>query len=109
MNESTSDTPAGDATQSFIVCAKALARHSPVFKRMLFGGFKKSKPSKSDSDDWVVELPGDETKPFEILLDIIHGLFEQVPELLTLDELTALLVLTDKYDVTSLTRPWVAG
>ncbi|OHF02516.1 hypothetical protein CORC01_02211 [Colletotrichum orchidophilum] len=96
----------GDDTQSFIVCAKTLARHSPVFKRMLFGGFKESKPTRNETVDWVVELPDDNPKPFKILLDIIHGWFEQVPELPTLNELTALLVLTDKYDVTSLTRPW---
>lgn len=100
---------AGETAQSFIVCAKTLGRHSQVFKRMLFGGFKESKPSESDGGDWVVELPDDEAKPFQILLDIVHGWFEQVPELLTLDELTALLVLMEKYDVTSLTRPWAAG
>ncbi|EXF83602.1 hypothetical protein CFIO01_00744 [Colletotrichum fioriniae PJ7] len=31
---------AGETAQSFIVCAKTLARHSQVFKRMVFGGLR---------------------------------------------------------------------
>ncbi|KAK1656781.1 hypothetical protein BDP55DRAFT_525263, partial [Colletotrichum godetiae] len=97
---------AGRATQSFFVCAKTLARYSLVFKRMLFGGFKESKSSEDDGADWAVELPDDGAKPFQILLDIIHGWFDQVSMLLTLKDPTALLVLTDNYTVTFLTCPW---
>lgn len=42
-----------------VVCPRALSRASPVFKNMLYGGFKESKPSKGE---WVVkcndQLPG---------------------------------------------------
>ncbi|KAK1676065.1 hypothetical protein BDP55DRAFT_768239 [Colletotrichum godetiae] len=82
----------------FVVCSRALARASSVFRAMLLGGFSESKPER---DDWVVELPEVRTAPFSILLKIIHGRFCEVPQSLTLEELYQLLVVTDKYDMVS--------
>ncbi|OIW30037.1 hypothetical protein CONLIGDRAFT_644067 [Coniochaeta ligniaria NRRL 30616] len=62
---------------SFIVCSKALARASKIFKHMLFGGFAESKPA--DNAEWVVELPEDDVNGMHILMDIVHGNIDKVP------------------------------
>ncbi|OIW30032.1 hypothetical protein CONLIGDRAFT_632143 [Coniochaeta ligniaria NRRL 30616] len=38
----------GPERMPMIVCPKALARASPVFKRILFGGFAESKPADGE-------------------------------------------------------------
>ncbi|KAK1464054.1 hypothetical protein CMEL01_12815 [Colletotrichum melonis] len=76
----------------FVVCSRALARASPVFRAMLFSGFSESKP---EGDTWIVKLPEDRPAPFFILLNIIHGCFSAVPQKLELDELYQLLVVTN--------------
>ncbi|KAK7450409.1 hypothetical protein Landi51_05480 [Colletotrichum acutatum] len=87
----------------FVVCSRALARASPVFRAMLFGGFSESKP---EGDTWIVKLPEDRPAPFFILLNIIHGRFRAVPQKLKLDELYQLLVVTNKYDMLSVIFQW---
>ncbi|KAF9878376.1 hypothetical protein CkaCkLH20_03868 [Colletotrichum karsti] len=94
-------------TATYVVCAKTLARHSPIFRRMLFGGFKESKPL--DGSDWVIELPEDSPEGFKIFLDMVHGWFGRVPEELSLDQLVDVLIITEKYDATAITRPWARG
>ncbi|KXH31764.1 hypothetical protein CSIM01_09439 [Colletotrichum simmondsii] len=89
----------------FVVCSRALARASPVFRAMLFGGFSESKP---EGDTWIVNLPGDRSAPFFILLNIIHGCFSAVPQKLELDELYQLLVVTNKYDMLSVIFQWAS-
>ncbi|KAK3955848.1 hypothetical protein QBC32DRAFT_367509 [Pseudoneurospora amorphoporcata] len=92
---------------SFRVCSATLRRNSPVWKAMLFGpSWMESKPA--DGENWVVELPEDPAYPMEIILDIIHGRLEGVPQTLGLKDLRDLLVLTNKYDMTGLVRPWCA-
>lgn len=72
---------------------------------MLFNPtWMESKPA--DGENWVVELPEDPTYPMEIILDIIHGRFERIPQTLGLKDLRDLLVLTKKYDMTGIVRPW---
>ena len=90
--------------QRFRVCSSTLRRHSPVWKKMLFGPWKESKPNKDEYQDWIVEFPDDPVKPMEIVLNIIHGHFDQVPRSLSLDELYQLLILTHKYDMTRTLR-----
>ncbi|KXH62511.1 hypothetical protein CNYM01_01722 [Colletotrichum nymphaeae SA-01] len=87
----------------FVVCSRALARASPVFRAMLFDGFSESKP---EGDTWIVKLPEDRPAPFFILLNIIHGCFSAVPQKLELDELYQLLVVTNKYDMLSVIFQW---
>ncbi|KAK1535856.1 hypothetical protein CPAR01_09398 [Colletotrichum paranaense] len=87
----------------FVVCSRALARASPVFRAMLFSGFSESKP---EGDTWIVKLPEDRPAPFFILLNIIHGCFSAVPQKLELDELYQLLVVTNKYDMLSVIFQW---
>jgi hypothetical protein len=105
------------------VDSKAVVRASPVFKRMLYGGFVESKPSEGE---WVVQLPEDDINAMAIIFNIIHGHVEKVPKVLpkTMGELvgpssqcyhdaaveTDMLYLittsADKYDLIRLLRPW---
>jgi hypothetical protein len=86
-----------------VVCPRALSRASPVFKNMLYGGFKESKPSKGE---WVVKLPEDDPQALFLVLHIVHGQYDKVPKTLPEQKLYAVTVLTDKYDLTSSLRPW---
>lgn len=116
----------GDETRkvSCDVDSKTVARASPVFERMLFGGFAESKPSTGDA--WVVRLPEDDINAMAILFDIIHGRAHKVPKLLPkslaelagpsahcdfddaveTDVLYLVVVAADKYDIIHLLRPW---
>ncbi|KAK7963988.1 hypothetical protein PG996_008324 [Apiospora saccharicola] len=95
-----------DVVFTFQVCSRTLARSSPVWKAMLFGGFAESKPKEGD---WIVSLPDDSPEAMSTLLGIIHAKFEGVPllnHLITSHDLFNLTVLTDKYDLTHILRPW---
>lgn len=94
--------------QRFRVCSSALRRHSPVWKQMFFGPWRESKSVNAESEEWIVEFPDDHVKPTEIVLNIIHGRFNRVPRSLSLDELYKLVILTNKYDLTEVLRPWCA-
>ncbi|RYP37003.1 hypothetical protein DL767_003158 [Monosporascus sp. MG133] len=94
---------------TYVVCSKALSRSSPVFKRLLYGGFAESKKPEAGGQ-WTVCLPEDEPAPMKIILNIAHGRFDQVPiKWDTVKDLYLLTVLTDKYDLTHLLRPWAQG
>ncbi|GJC80398.1 hypothetical protein ColLi_03236 [Colletotrichum liriopes] len=91
--------------QDFVVCSRALGRSSPVLKAMLFGGFAESRPGE-DGGEWIVDLPEDSTEAMEIVLNIVHGHFNLVPEKLPLMRLYNVLTITEKYDMTVILRPW---
>jgi len=96
----------GEEQKRMKVCSRTLARHSPVFKTMLFGDWAESRPSSS-SQHWEVELPDDPWTSIHSVLNIVHGKFEQVEELQPgLEALYDILSLTNKYDMTSTLRPW---
>ncbi|KAI0600989.1 hypothetical protein F4775DRAFT_542316 [Biscogniauxia sp. FL1348] len=98
---------------TFVVCSRTVARASPVWKKLLYGGFAESKrPSTSSSSEWLVELPEDNPKAMSTMLHIIHSRFENVPRItdsFVLDDLYQLTVLTDKYDLTAVLRPWATS
>lgn len=95
----------GPEQQNYVVCSKTMERTSTVWKKMLSGGFAESKPSNTNTE-WVVTLPEDEPEPMLIVLNIIHSRFSLVPEKLTLMKLYRVLVVTEKYDIIEITRPW---
>jgi len=106
------------------VCPRALARVSPVFKTMLYGGFAESKPEEGD---WVVRFPEDKITGFALMLDIIHGHVHKVPRVaedfdeyfesgearmyssLALDMVYHAARVADKYDLVHLLWPWAAS
>ncbi|KAJ3951383.1 hypothetical protein N0V92_012212 [Colletotrichum tropicale] len=97
----------GWETTTYVVCSRALARHSPVFKAMLFGNFAEARPT--DGSQWVVEVSGDNPYMFPMFLSILHGSFKDVRTKLEIYELGALLVIVQKYDALPVIRPWVRG
>ncbi|ROW10399.1 hypothetical protein VMCG_01796 [Cytospora schulzeri] len=72
---------------------------------MLYGGFAESKPSNK-GQEWVVALPADDPISLATILYIIHNKFSKVPDAVTRGELYRLTILTDKYDMTEVLRPW---
>lgn len=71
------DTAASEnpTTSRFLVCSRTLARTSPVFAAMLYGGFAESKPSSPPvpGREWFVRLPGDDCAAMQQLLHLLHG------------------------------------
>lgn len=111
VGTSPSETP---PQMMYQVCSKALARCSPVFDKMLFGGFTESLPSAKGNHDWVVELPEDDMGAMAQVLHLMHGnyakftlgsqkSFDTAEELM---QLYKFFVAADKYDCTPLTQPW---
>ncbi|KAI0836447.1 hypothetical protein F5Y06DRAFT_305218 [Hypoxylon sp. FL0890] len=105
---------------TFVVCPKTLARASPFFKRLLYGGFAESiRPDRNIEKEWNPELPEDSPEAMEIFLNIVHSRFDKIPifvnpilwnsttTILSYRTLYQLTVLTDKYDLTRILRPWV--
>lgn len=100
------DVGEGRTAQRFIVCSRTLSRASKVFKAMLYGQFLEAQSTNKERE-WVVALPADDPKSLATLLYIVHGNFNQVPSTVTRDELFQITVLTDKYYMTEVLRPWV--
>jgi hypothetical protein len=94
----------------FICDSRTVSRASVVWKKMLNGTWKESRGSNNPAPGgWIVELPEDNPAVMAIILNIIHSRFElltpfdvQIP----LPQLYELAVLTDKYDLTRVIRPW---
>lgn len=93
------------AWRSFIVCSRSLARVSRPFKAMLYGGFAESTSRKQDPN-WTIELPEDNPQAFITILHIVHSQFGMIPENVTRDQVYQITILTDKYDMTEILRPW---
>ncbi|KAI1139895.1 hypothetical protein F5Y05DRAFT_380403, partial [Hypoxylon sp. FL0543] len=104
----------GPLAAEFVVCSKTMARSSPFWKKMLYGDFaegKKAQPQNGEKE-WIVKLPEDNVMAMKIVLSIIHGRFDQVAgyeDLIYTAHLYNLCVLTDKYDMTHVLRPWAKG
>ena len=92
----------GDTAQDMLVDSRALCRSSPVFRKMLTGGFKESKP---DSGEWRVNLPEDEPRIFSILMDMCHCQYDQTPKKPSVSKLHLITKMTDKYDMLQMLRP----
>ncbi|GKT40278.1 uncharacterized protein ColSpa_00459 [Colletotrichum spaethianum] len=89
--------------KSFRVCTSALRRSSQVWKKMLFGPFKESKPAFGT---WLVNLPDDDPDALGILLNIIHANFPLVPTAPSLAELYEVFRMANKYDMIPALKPW---
>jgi hypothetical protein len=96
----------GEKACEFRACSATMRRASPVWKTMLFGPWQEAKPAHGD---WTVDLPEDKPYPFKVLLAIVHGNFQVVPESPSFEQLHDILVLTDKYDMIRVIRPWVGA
>ncbi|KAH7027273.1 uncharacterized protein B0I36DRAFT_412707 [Microdochium trichocladiopsis] len=100
---------------NFQVCSRTLARCSPVFDRMLFGGFVESKKtgSMAGQDAWTIDLPEDEPTYVKHLLDLIHGNLNTLGPQNQSDEerirfLYGVVWVADKYAALPAIRSYVA-
>lgn len=81
-----------------LVSAKHLMLASPVFNAMFKHNFLEGDTLRSNGRV-EVPLPDDDIKAMEIVLNIVHGRVRRVPREVTLDVMTALSVLVDKYQM----------
>ena len=95
----------GPHRAQYRVCSRALSRASPVFKAMLYGQFTEASAKQLDGL-WSVVLPEDDPDTMRILLNITHGYFDEIPSPLAEEELLKATLLTHKYDMTGIFRPW---
>ncbi|XXG97456.1 hypothetical protein Hte_003757 [Hypoxylon texense] len=113
----------GFVSAEFVVDSRLLARASPAWKKLLDkasvkDGKKKAGEGGGEAQDGkpeqqrVVKLPDDNHAAMEIFLNIIHGRFEHVSgydDFVYCVHLYSLCVLTNKYDMTRILRPWAKG
>ncbi|KAI0550338.1 hypothetical protein F4679DRAFT_207908 [Xylaria curta] len=104
----------GESATCFTVCSRTLARTSHFWNVLINGEFKESKKfsSRDDGSQWTIPLPEDDPRPMALLLNIIHGRFDQVPRyecVLNIRDLYDISVVTDKYDMAHVIRPWASG
>jgi hypothetical protein len=92
-----------DGMQDFVVCSRTIGRSSPVWKTMLFSGYKEAKPIEGE---WIVSLPVEDSKALLTILNIIHGRFAEVPKNPSVEQLYRILALTHKYDMVKKVEPW---
>lgn len=90
----------GPERREFVVCSRALARASPVFKRMLYDKLQ------SRNEPWIVSLPEDNDIGAEILFNASHCRFDSVPTNVPVSSLFVILEFADKYDMAKSLQPW---
>lgn len=79
------------------VSSKHMILASSVFEAMLQPGRFKEEIDLDSNGKAEIPLPDDDSEPFVILLDIIHGRPRKVPRVVNLHLLSGLAVLIDKY------------
>ncbi|KAF6820299.1 nuclear pore protein-like protein [Colletotrichum musicola] len=89
---------------SYLVCSKALASASPVFKAALFGPCEEPRPP---SDPWVAGPLEDGNDEMLLFLQICQGF--TVPPTLSGSDFVRLLSLPGKYAALEVIQPWVGG
>ncbi|KAI1759061.1 hypothetical protein GGR53DRAFT_524168 [Hypoxylon sp. FL1150] len=107
----------GFAAAKFVVDSKVLARASPVWKKLLDTESRKTEAAaqttpRGRKPERVLKLPDDNNSAMEIFLNIVHGRFDRVSgfdDFVYLVYFYSLCVLTHKYDVTRVLRPWAKG
>lgn len=82
-----------------LVSAKHMMLVSPVFRAMLQRDTFKEGGELLSKGKVEVPLPDDDVSAFIIILDIIHGRNRRVPRQVSLDMLTSITILVDKYQL----------
>ncbi|KAK7734680.1 hypothetical protein SLS53_007783 [Cytospora paraplurivora] len=100
------DVGGAEEMQCFKVCSRTLSRAPKVFKTMLRGQSPKSSTGKKRAVS-LLELPEDDPRILATLLYIIHAKFGKVPDKVTRNDLFHITILTRKYAMTEVLRPWV--
>lgn len=110
------DSLGTDTSTRFLICSRTVARSSVVFDKMLFGGFAESFGGKNQNagSKWEVELPDDAASAMRTLLLIMHNRTQDLARTASGSEtfvkkLYDLMALADKYDCTTLFRPYASS
>jgi hypothetical protein len=90
---------ASDTLVHMLVSSKYMMLASPVFKAMLQTRTFEEGRKLSAAGKVEVPLPEDNPTAFEIVLNIIHGRNKHVPRVLSLELLTSVSLLVDKYQM----------
>ncbi|KXJ89946.1 hypothetical protein Micbo1qcDRAFT_177123 [Microdochium bolleyi] len=103
------DSDGNSTPTRFRVCSRTLARSSPVFDKMLFGGFAEAQ--RHPGDEWKIVLPEDSAPSMRRLFRLMHNTFRYLHRgrfdcLSVLGPLYDLTVAADKYDCMELIHPW---
>ena len=88
-----------DTLVHMLVSSKHMMLASPVFKAMLQASTFKEGQTLSAAGKVEVPLPEDDPNAFEVVLNIIHGRNKLVPRVLSLEMLTSVSLLVDKYQM----------
>lgn len=100
----------GGAKRGFLVCSRTLARATKYFDTMLYGSWRKSLSSNcSDRDpksaaQWTVSVFEDPPDAFQVMLNVVHGNMDKVPEKMDRSLLSKIIILADKYVMTESLR-----
>ncbi|KAI1863262.1 uncharacterized protein JN550_009788 [Neoarthrinium moseri] len=95
---------------TYRVCPRALARAAKFFQTLLYGPWAEG---KRPDGDWVVELPEDKPSVVVQILLVVHSQFDKAfadgsgVKHGGLAALYDVAVLSDKYDLVHLLRPWL--
>jgi hypothetical protein len=88
-----------DTLIHMLVSSKHMMLASPVFKAMLQASTFKEGQKLSAAGKVEVPLPEDDPNAIEVALNIIHGRNKLVPRVLSLELLTSVSLLVDKYQM----------
>lgn len=94
----------GQDKVSFAVCSKTMARASPFWRALLYGGFAES--MKPATGPWIVKLPEDDPDALRVFLNILHGQFSLMPMAMSAKHLAEITSLGNKYDMLPLLAPF---
>jgi BTB/POZ domain len=109
LSDFTSGAKKPDILVHMLVSAKHMMLASPVFKAMLEHSTFKEGRKLSSAGKVEVSLPDDDPTSFKIILDIIHGRNKQVPRQISLQLLTEISVLVNKYQMTEAVESFSEG
>jgi len=94
-----------DLRAHLLVSSKVLSLASPVFTAMFKRGFQEGENLYSGTLR-PVHLPDDDSEAVTILCNILHLRHRQIPRVITLDTLTNMAVICDKYDCKDAVTSW---
>ena len=93
-------------TKVFLVSSSAMGLASKIWKKLLArdSPFREGSGSRDDP----VTFEGDDLESMTILIHAAHLQFDQVPATLSFHGLLDVAIACDKYDISTLIRPWVS-
>lgn len=93
-----------DSCARFQVSSRHLALASPIFNHMVDSELLTRSQQLQCTGLTEIPLQGDDPDALLILLDLIHGRFKKVPRKISLETLTWIAFLADKYELWEITE-----